>query len=170
MVTPSSGMRWICRLTLHWQSTRFGDATVGQVVNACEYDVHSPDGEIRWINTKGKMVVDAAGAPVRMLGVSIDVTERRRDEDRIRKSEARLAEAKALAVPLLASPRRFGAHPRPCGGPSRPASRGRSRQVRRRRIGVPTARAKQNAPRPTFGVPSTQCRLLCRRALPPSGA
>ena len=46
-------------------------------------DLHSlhrlrrPDGEIRWIEARGRPVLDVAGRPLRMVGVATDVTERR---------------------------------------------------------------------------------------------
>ena len=46
-------------------------------------DLHSlhrlrrPDGEIRWIEVRGRPVLDVAGRPLRMVGVATDVTERR---------------------------------------------------------------------------------------------
>jgi len=39
------------------------------------------DGEVRWTAMRGKMIFDAAGRPMRMIGVSQDVTERKRRED-----------------------------------------------------------------------------------------
>ena len=35
-----------------------------------------PDGEVRWINGAGRVILDAGGQPVRAIGVSMDVTER----------------------------------------------------------------------------------------------
>jgi signal transduction histidine kinase len=37
-----------------------------------------PDGNIRWLQSRGRVIVDAAGRPVRMVGTAQDVTERRR--------------------------------------------------------------------------------------------
>jgi PAS domain S-box-containing protein len=53
-----------------------------------EFRVLRPDGSVRWIASQGRPHADAAGTPRRLLGVSIDVTERRRAEDRLRTSEA----------------------------------------------------------------------------------
>jgi len=36
-----------------------------------------PDGEIRWLESHGQFVYDGDGKPVRLVGVSMDVTERR---------------------------------------------------------------------------------------------
>ena len=39
------------------------------------------DGAVRWMALRGKMIFDAVARPVRMIGVSQDITERKRRED-----------------------------------------------------------------------------------------
>lgn len=54
------------------------------------------DGTIRWLAGHGRVQVDAAGKPVRLMGVNYDVTPRRVAESALRESEERyrtLAEA-----------------------------------------------------------------------------
>jgi PAS domain S-box-containing protein len=53
-----------------------------------EFRVLSPDGSVRWIASQGRPHGDVAGRPRRLLGVSIDVTERRQVEEQLRASEA----------------------------------------------------------------------------------
>jgi PAS domain S-box-containing protein len=53
-----------------------------------EFRVIRPDGTARWFVAQGRPHFDAAGKPSRMLGVSIDVTERRQVEERLRTSQA----------------------------------------------------------------------------------
>ena len=48
-----------------------------------------PSGEIRWLFARGTLFHDAAGKPVRMLGFTIDVTDRKRAEEALRESEER---------------------------------------------------------------------------------
>jgi PAS domain S-box-containing protein len=48
------------------------------------------DGSERWIAMRGRILFDAAGRPVRALGVLIDITERKRAEEVVRRSEAAL--------------------------------------------------------------------------------
>jgi len=55
----------------------------------CEYRVHMLDGTYRWILGKGKRVVVEGGKPVRVLGLSMDITERRQKEERLSQSEAK---------------------------------------------------------------------------------
>ena len=50
---------------------------------ACEaeFRVAGPDGARGWVSVRGRAFVDAARAPVRMLGVAMDVTARKRAEE-----------------------------------------------------------------------------------------
>jgi PAS domain S-box-containing protein len=43
------------------------------------------DGEIRWITARAKVVFDDNGKPQRMLGLNMDVTERKRAEEEVRR-------------------------------------------------------------------------------------
>jgi signal transduction histidine kinase len=45
-----------------------------------EYPVISPDGATRWVVARGQVERDAAGKPLRVRGVSVDVTERKKAE------------------------------------------------------------------------------------------
>ncbi len=54
------------------------------------YRITTHQGEERWVEAHGALLVDAAGAPQRMVGVCADITERRAIEDRLRSSEGRL--------------------------------------------------------------------------------
>jgi len=49
-----------------------------------EYRTLSPEGEIRWILVRGRAVYDEHGSPVRMAGVSLDITARKLAEERQR--------------------------------------------------------------------------------------
>jgi PAS domain S-box-containing protein len=53
-----------------------------------EFRVVFPDGSIRWLATRGLVKRDAHGQPERMLGVSWDITERRRAEQALREKAA----------------------------------------------------------------------------------
>jgi PAS domain S-box-containing protein len=47
-----------------------------------EYRVRQPDGGERWVAARGRVFLDAAGAPLRFSGTVVDITERRRAEER----------------------------------------------------------------------------------------
>jgi len=42
-----------------------------------------PDGTIRWIYDKGRVLRDPMGRPIRMLGIAIDITPRKRSEEKL---------------------------------------------------------------------------------------
>jgi PAS domain S-box-containing protein len=46
-----------------------------------EYRIVLPDGQVRWLEARGRLFVDEHGRPARMLGVCRDATERRRREE-----------------------------------------------------------------------------------------
>jgi PAS domain S-box-containing protein len=52
--------------------------------------IRPSDGEVRWIHARGVVEQDGAGRPTRIVGVDIDVTERRQAERDLRDSEERL--------------------------------------------------------------------------------
>jgi PAS domain S-box-containing protein len=43
-----------------------------------EYRLRSPDGSVRWVQSRGHVEGAADGRPTRLLGVTLDITERRR--------------------------------------------------------------------------------------------
>ncbi len=53
------------------------------------YRIIRADGQIRWINAIGKCFYDDGGNPYRMIGICIDVTERKLSEATLRESEER---------------------------------------------------------------------------------
>jgi two-component system, cell cycle sensor histidine kinase and response regulator CckA len=52
-----------------------------------EFRVTWPNGEVHWLAVRAQLVHDAAGAPVRMIGVTFDVTERHRAEAQLRRMD-----------------------------------------------------------------------------------
>ena len=49
---------------------------------SCEYRVIQPDGSVRWVLARGKLVRDEGGVPLRFPGASVDITERKLAEER----------------------------------------------------------------------------------------
>ena len=62
-----------------------------------EYRIMLPDGTLKHIHTIRHPVLNDAGDVVRLLGTSVDITERKRAEEALRRSEAYLAEAQRLS-------------------------------------------------------------------------
>jgi len=56
-----------------------------------EYRILLPDGGWRWIGAAGSTSYNNSGEPLRMSGVCIDITERKRAEEALREKEARLS-------------------------------------------------------------------------------
>ena len=52
-----------------------------------EFRIIRPNGETRWLHTNGRVVYDGDGKPIRMLGATQDVTQRREGEDRQRQAQ-----------------------------------------------------------------------------------
>ena len=55
-----------------------------------EYRILHPNGTCRWIESRGTIVHDDFGNPERLMGVSLDVTERREGEEALKRSLASL--------------------------------------------------------------------------------
>jgi PAS domain S-box-containing protein len=61
-----------------------------------------PDGSIRWVWTQGRFLRDEAGEAVRALGVTMDITERKRAEAALRRSATRLESLRDIDRAILA--------------------------------------------------------------------
>jgi two-component system, LuxR family, sensor kinase FixL len=63
-----------------------------------EFRVIWPDGSVHWLHARGMAHRDADGRPVRVVGVHVDVTERRRADEALRQTQAELAHAARLTA------------------------------------------------------------------------
>lgn len=54
-----------------------------------EYRIMRPDGAIRWVYTRSRLIRDAKGKPLRIDGTSTDITQRKLAEEAVRASEER---------------------------------------------------------------------------------
>src|SRR5205807_6178155 len=83
--------------------------------HAFEHRIVRPDGSVRWVDGRGRVVESGDGLPVRMGGITVDITERKRDEEALRfladasdllaeslDSKVALRRLASLAVPALA--------------------------------------------------------------------
>jgi PAS domain S-box-containing protein len=66
------------------RALKMGQQTTG------EWRVVWPDGSIHWIAGRWQVFMDESGAPSRVFGVNMDVTERKRTEEALRESENKL--------------------------------------------------------------------------------
>jgi PAS domain S-box-containing protein len=66
----------------------------------CEYRIVRPDGDVRWLLSRGEVLLNGAGRAVRAVGVNIDITDRRHAFDKLRESEERFR-ALADSAPAL---------------------------------------------------------------------
>jgi len=61
-----------------------------------EYRVVRPDGSIRWVHDRGFSICDKSGQVDRVVGISQDITERKRAEEERRRLEAQMQHAQKL--------------------------------------------------------------------------
>lgn len=69
-----------------------------------EFRIVRPDGTIRWIAAKGKVVCDASGEPVCMVGVDQDITDRKRVVEQLRAADRNKDEFLATLAHELRNP------------------------------------------------------------------
>ncbi|HNV26268.1 MAG TPA: PAS domain S-box protein [Nitrospira sp.] len=61
-----------------------------------EYRILRRDGDVRWVHDRGRIINDKAGHPARIDGITSDITERKRLEAQLRRTE-RVAELGTVA-------------------------------------------------------------------------
>ncbi|MDD5141433.1 MAG: PAS domain S-box protein [Verrucomicrobiales bacterium] len=59
-------------------------AAEGKMDHLREYRIILPDGTQRWIASRGRMQTDSIGKSFRMFGVAVEITGRKRDEEKMR--------------------------------------------------------------------------------------
>jgi PAS domain S-box-containing protein len=94
--TPMSYERFLA--ALHPEDRARADAAVQKaLLERTEYNIEFrslwPDGTVRWIVSKGRGYYDDAGQAVRMEGLALDVTERKRVEEERRQIFERVSDA-----------------------------------------------------------------------------
>jgi PAS domain S-box-containing protein len=69
------------------------DAMAGHKPYAAEFRILWPDGTVRWVEATGKFYYSPDGEAVRMLGMDVDITERKRAEEALSAMRRSLIEA-----------------------------------------------------------------------------
>lgn len=73
--------------------TRVAQALDQAIATHCDYNVEfrsmRPDGRLQWIGTQAKVFFNESGQPLRMVGVTSDVTARKLADEALRESEIR---------------------------------------------------------------------------------
>ena len=68
-----------------------------------EFRIIQPNGSIRWLNSKGNLIRDEAGKPLRLTGVAVDITDRKQAEEVLRKNKEAAEEANRAKSQFLAN-------------------------------------------------------------------
>jgi PAS domain S-box-containing protein len=74
----------------------FNRAIHQKLDSEAEYRIVLPDGTVKYAHSIGHPVLNANGDLVEIVGTTVDITERKRTEEALRRSEAYLAEAQRL--------------------------------------------------------------------------
>jgi signal transduction histidine kinase len=79
------------------QEVAFTEAREARSDLSIEFRTAGPDGDVRWIEMRGRVVCDVNDAPSRMTGVSLDISERKQSKDRIERLQSELAHVGRLS-------------------------------------------------------------------------
>ena len=75
----------------------FTDAMESRLPYRAEFRVSRPNGTVRWVSARGQFYYSPGGKAERMLGMAVDVTERKDAEESLRRKEMELKESQRLA-------------------------------------------------------------------------
>ncbi|GEO42997.1 hypothetical protein SAE02_71450 [Skermanella aerolata] len=79
-----------------WLERRKGDIDL-------EYRIHHPAKGLRWLALTGRILYDPCGGPCRMMGLVIDITDRKQAETRAQEAQAEAERANAAKSRFLAA-------------------------------------------------------------------
>ena len=78
--------------------SEINEALEGDKDYASEYRFLRPNGDIRTLEARGHVIRDAAGRPIRMIGTSMDITERKQAEEELKKLSQAVEQSPASVV------------------------------------------------------------------------
>jgi len=89
---PGTYAAWLdCVLPEDREAAELPSRTLEAQSFETEYRIRRRDtGEIRWINARGRVKRDATGAPIRLVGLDIDVTRRKSAEEALKRAHDEL--------------------------------------------------------------------------------
>ncbi len=88
-------------LALHEEAVKEAIDSAGTL--DVEYRVIWPDRSTHWLRVRGHAIYDGQGNPLRMAGISLDITDRKETEESLREETATLERLNALGTALAAN-------------------------------------------------------------------
>jgi PAS domain S-box-containing protein len=79
-------------------ASEINEALGGDKDYVSEYRFLRPNGEIRTLEARGHVIRDAAGRPLRLIGTSMDITERKQAEEELKKLSQAVEQSPASVV------------------------------------------------------------------------
>ncbi|MBD3561484.1 PAS domain S-box protein, partial [Planktothrix sp. FACHB-1355] len=79
---------------LGWVEQKFSEAMENHTDFAAEHRVIHPDGSVHWLMSRAKAVYDIFGQPMRVLGVLLDISDRKRAEQDLQQTHTELLQHK----------------------------------------------------------------------------
>ena len=72
------------------------DAMKNRTPYSAEFRIPQPDGTVRWVSAEGEFIYSVNGEPMRMLGISVDITQRKWAEEALSNVNRKLIEAQEM--------------------------------------------------------------------------
>lgn len=102
--TPDEAVTWLRFIrTVHPEDRELVERRLREVLQSTkeekiEFRVPQPDGGVRWFMTRGRVQPEISSAPKRVMGVTLDITERKRAEEKLRQSSHALEQSPVSVV------------------------------------------------------------------------
>ena len=100
-VRPEDFHRYVHPEDRQQVSQAVADAEKNHSPYAAEFRVVWPDGTVRWVAASGKFYYSLNGEPERMLGMAVDITDRKQLENKLHESQDRMGSIVASAMDAI---------------------------------------------------------------------